>query len=271
MDSLTLLSVAGLTVEIKAKSGSVQVVRNASLDVKSGSWLGLVGESGAGKSILGLSILRLLPPGGTITSGTLAYRGRDLLKLSEAEMEKMRGQEISVVFQNALTALNPLFRAGAQVADVYRFHQRASAKEAQEKVVAMFGALGLSDPEGTTRMYPYQLSGGMAQRVMLAMALICSPRLLIADDPTSTLDPTIEAQVLDVLADQVSRRKMSMLFISRDIRLVSALCAEMAVMRAGEIVESGPVGEIVAKPTHPYTMQLLADAGIKMQEPFHGA
>lgn len=266
MDSSTLLSVEGLQVEIKARSGTLQVVRNVTLSVRSGSWLGLVGESGSGKSILALAILRLLPPAATITSGSIVYQDRNLLKLSEAEMEKVRGQDISVVFQNALTALNPLFTAGEQVADIYRFHQRASAEEAREKAVAMFGALGLSDPESTARMYPHQLSGGMAQRVMIAMALLGSPRLLIADDPTSTLDATIQAQVLDVLVDQVSQRRMSMLLISRDIRLVSALCSEIAVMRAGEIVESGRVGDILSGPTHPYTMQLLRDADLKMQE-----
>ena len=265
MDALTLLSIEGLTVETKAKSGTLPVVRNVHLGVKSGGWLGLVGESGSGKSILALSILRLLPQAATITSGTIVCEDRNLLKLSEAEMEKVRGEEISAVFQNALTALNPLFTAGEQVADVYRYHQGASAQEAQEKAVAMFGALGLSDPSRTARLYPHQLSGGMAQRVMLAMALICSPRLLIADDPTSTLDATIQAQVLDVLVDQVSQRKMSMLLISRDIRLVCALCAEMAVMRAGEIVESGPVGEIIARPKHPYTRQLLEDAAVKAE------
>jgi ABC-type dipeptide/oligopeptide/nickel transport system ATPase component len=265
MDPLTVLSIEGLTVEIKAKLRTVPVVRNAHLRVKPGSWLGLVGESGSGKSILALSILRLLPQAATITSGTISYQDRNLLELGEGEMEKLRGEEISVVFQNALTALNPLFTAGEQVADIYSYHQGVSREEALEKAVAMFGALGLSDPARTARLYPHQLSGGMAQRVMLAMALICSPHLLIADDPTSTLDATIQAQVLDVLVDQVGRRKMSMLLISRDISLVVALCAEVAVMQAGEIVEYGPVGEIVAGAKHPYTRQLLADAGIKME------
>jgi len=263
MDASTLLSVTGLTVEIKSQSGRLPAVRHASLEVKAGGWLGLVGESGSGKSILALSILRLLPPAATVTSGRIAYQNRELLQLGEAETERLRGEEISVVFQSALTALNPLFTAGAQVADVYRYHQRAGAPEAQAKAITLFDALGLPDPERTARLYPHQLSGGMAQRVMLAMALICSPRLLIADDPTSTLDATIQAQVLDVLVDQVSRRQMSMLLISRDIRLVSTLCTEMAVMRAGEIVESGPVGEIISRPRHPYTRQLLEDADIK--------
>jgi len=267
MDS-PLLSVEGLTVEIRAKSGVHQVVRDASLAIKAGTWLGLVGESGSGKSILALSMLRLLPASAMITSGSVVYEGRNLLKLPEEEMEKLRGREISVVFQNALTALNPLFTAGEFVSDVYRSHQGASVSEAWEKAVAMFSALGLANPESVARMYPHQLSGGMAQRVMIATALICSPRLLIADDPTSTLDATIQAQVLDVLVDQVSQRKMSMLLVSRDIRLVTSLCREMAVMRAGEIVEFGPVSEVVRRPRHPYTAQLLEDAEIRVQQPF---
>jgi len=271
MDASAILSVEELTVEMKGKSGISPAVRNATLSVRSGAWLGLVGESGSGKSLLALSILRLLPRAATMVSGKISYQGRDLSKMKEAELAKVRGREISVVFQNALTALNPLFTAGEQVADVYQFHQQASAHEARERVVALFGAMGLSDPENTARMYPHQLSGGMAQRVMLAMALICAPRLLIADDPTSTLDATIQAQVLDVLVDQVSRRKMSMLLISRDVRLVSALCSTIAVMKAGEIVESGTVGEVLDSPSHPYTVQLIVDAGIKERRPFRRA
>jgi peptide/nickel transport system ATP-binding protein len=258
------MAIKGLTVEIREKSRTLPVVRNATLSLASGRWLGLVGESGAGKSILALAILRLLPPSAAITSGRVLYNECDLLKLSDGEMEKLRGQDISVVFQNAVAALNPLFTAGEQVADVYRTHHRASKREAQQKVVELFAALGLSDPESTARMYPHQLSGGMAQRVMLAMALICSPRLLIADDPTSTLDATIQAQVLDILLDQVSRRRMSMLLISRDLRLVSVLCSQIAVMQAGEIVEAGPVGEILSRPVHPYTKQLIEDAELNV-------
>ena len=149
---------------------------------------------------------------------------------------------------------------GEQVADIYRQHYKAGAREAHGKAVGLFAALGLSDPERTARMYPHQLSGGMAQRVMLAMAMICSPRLLIADDPTSTLDATIQAQVLDVLIEQVRKRGMSMLLISRDIRLVSAVCPDMAVMRAGEIVEAGPTAEVLRSPATAYTRQLLEDA-----------
>ena len=268
MSTSSILSIEDLTVEFKTKSGTVPLVRNVNLKVKTGSWLGVVGESGSGKSILALSILRLLPPRASILSGHVFYQDIDLLQSSEADMQEIRGREISVIFQNALSALNPLFTAGDQIADVYRFHHGASRKESQQKVVELLGALGLTDPETTAKRYPHQLSGGMAQRVMIAMALISSPRLLIADDPTSTLDATIQAQVLDILVNQVCQRNMSMLLISRDIRLVSALCTEIAVMRAGEILEAGPVGEILSKPTHPYTRQLLADVELDAPQTF---
>lgn len=271
MDSTKQLSIRGLTVAIKGRSGTLPAIRNVTLGVPKGHWMGLVGESGCGKSILALSILRLLPGAAKVLSGAVTYQGKNLLELDDAAMEKVRGQEISVVFQNALTALNPLFTAGEQVANVYRFHRGGDKGEALEKAISLFGALGLSDPASTARMYPHQLSGGMAQRVMLAMALICSPRLLIADDPTSTLDPTIQAQVLDVLIDQVRQRQMSMLLISRDIRLVAALCSEMAVMRSGEIVECGLVEDILERPVHPYTMQLLEDAEIRAEKTHLGA
>lgn len=265
MDSTSILAVENLTVELEAKSGIFPVVRDATLSVKPGRWLGLVGESGSGKSILALSILRLLPPAAAVRSGRIFYQGRDLLQASDEEMDQLRGQNLSVVFQNALPALNPLFTAGKQVADIYRQHHKSGAREAQAKAVELLAALGLSDPERTARMYRHQLSGGMAQRVMLAMALICSPRLLIADDPTSTLDATIQAQVLDILVDQVRKRDMSMLLISRDIRLVSAVCLDIAVMRAGEIVEAGSTREILCRPAHAYTRQLLEDAELAMQ------
>jgi len=267
MDSQPILAVENLTVELEAKSGTLPVVRNATLSVRPGKWLGLVGESGCGKSILALSILRLLPPAATVRAGRIFYQGRDLLQASVEEMDVLRGGSLSVVFQNALTALNPLFTAGEQVSDVYRQHHKATAKDALLRAIEIFASLGLSDPERTARMYPHQLSGGMAQRVMLAMALICSPRLLIADDPTSTLDATIQAQVLDVLVDQVRKREMSMLLISRDIRLVSAVCPEIAVMRAGEIVEAGSTRKILGSPAHSYTKQLLEDAELTLQEP----
>jgi ABC-type dipeptide/oligopeptide/nickel transport system ATPase component len=265
MDSTPLMAVENLTVELRAQSGALPVVRNAAFSVKPGRWLGLVGESGSGKSILALSILRLLPPAAAVRSGRIFYQGSDLLQASEEEMEELRGENLSVVFQNALSALNPLFTAGEQVADIYRHHHQAGAREAQGKAIELFASLGLSDPERTARMYLHQLSGGMAQRVMLAMALICSPRLLIADDPTSTLDATIQAQVLDILVDQVRKRGMSMLLISRDIRLVSAVCPDIAVMRQGEIVEAGSTREILGRPAHPYTGQLLEDADLTVQ------
>ncbi len=268
MDVTTPLSVQELTVEIRAKSEVQQVVRDATLTVESGAWLGLVGESGSGKTMLALAILRLLPPSAIITSGSVVYEGRNLLRLSEEEMAKLRGREIGLVFQNALTALNPLFTAGDFVSEVYQTHQAATASESREKAVAMFGALGLSNPERVARMYAHQLSGGMAQRVMVAAALISSPRFLIADDPTSTLDATIQAQVLDVLVEQVSQRRMAMLLISRDIKLLSSLCSQIAVMRAGEIVESGPVSRVVGNPRHRYTAQLLEDSEIKVRQPF---
>ncbi len=252
-----LLQVNELRVKVGQADNRVHAVRGASLAVRRGSRLGVVGESGSGKSMTAMSILRLLPPTGVITGGTIHYDGRNLLQLSESEMQKVRGEEISMVFQNAASALNPLFPVGQQIADIYRHHEGGSAQEAWTKAVAMLDATGIPDPEQRARAYPHQYSGGMAQRAMIAMALVCSPGLLIADEPTTGLDLTIQAQVLDLIKEHVVRSGASLLLISHDIAVVAETCTDVAVMYAGEVLEAGALEDVFGSPASPYTKALL--------------
>lgn len=252
-----LLQVNELRVEIGQADKRVRAVRGASLAVRRGSRLGVVGESGSGKSMTAMSILRLLPPTGVIIGGTTHYNGRNLLQLSEGEMQKVRGEEISMVFQNAASALNPLFTVGQQIADIYRHHEGVSAQAAWKKAVAMLDAMGIPDPERRARAYPHQYSGGMAQRAMIAMALVCSPSLLIADEPTTGLDLTIQAQMLDLIKEHVVRSGASLLLISHDIAVVAETCTDVAVMYAGEVLEAGALEDVFGAPASPYTKALL--------------
>lgn len=252
-----LLQVNELRVKVGQAKNKVHAVRGVFLAVQHGSRLGIVGESGSGKSMTAMALLRLLPPTGVITGGTIYYNGRNLLQLSESEMQRVRGKEISMVFQNAASALNPLFPVGQQIADIYRHHRGGSAKTAWKKAVAMLDAMGIPDPERRARAYPHQYSGGMAQRAMIAMALVCSPRLLIADEPTTGLDLTIQAQVLDLIKEQISRSGASLLLISHDIAVVSETCTDVAVMYAGEVLEAGALEDVFGAPASPYTKALL--------------
>jgi peptide/nickel transport system ATP-binding protein len=252
-----LLEVRDLVTEFRTDGGAVRAVDGVSLAVPARGTLGVVGESGSGKSVTALSILRLVAPPGRITGGQVRYGGRDLLALSEAEMRAIRGNRIAMVFQEPMTSLNPVFTAGAQVGEAVRLHQHKSRREARELAIAMLRRVGIPSPEQRVDAYPHQLSGGMRQRVMIAMALACRPDLLIADEPTTALDVTIQAQILELLRSLQAELGMSILLITHDLGVVAETCDEVVVMYAGRVVERAPAAALFARPQHPYTAGLL--------------
>jgi peptide/nickel transport system ATP-binding protein len=254
-----LLAIEGLRTTFRTEEGVVVAVEDASLSIAPGRTLGLVGESGSGKSVTSLSVLRLLPDRvATIESGRIRFLGRDLLTLPEREMLKIRGAQIAMIFQEPMSSLNPVLTVGSQVVEAIRIHQKTSKRIARERTIRLFEEVGLPDPARRIDMYPHELSGGQQQRVMIAMALSCNPELLIADEPTTALDVTIQAQILDLLRHLRDSRRMAILFITHDLGLVSTIADEVAVMYRGRIVERGPVLDIFANPRHPYTKGLLA-------------
>jgi len=254
-----LLEVRDLRTQFHTEDGIVRAVDGVSFDLEAGRTLAVVGESGSGKSVTALSILRLLPrPQGRIAGGTIRWRGRDLLALSEDDMRRVRGREIAMVFQEPMTSLNPVFACGDQVAEVLELHERLPRAQARARAVELLRHVGLPDPEQRGREYPHQLSGGMRQRVMIAMALACRPALLIADEPTTALDVTIQAQILDLLERLRRELGMAMLFITHDLGVVAETADRVAVLYAGQVVEQGDVGPLFAAPGHPYTAGLLA-------------
>ncbi len=258
-DADPLLAIEGLRTTFRTEEGVVVAVQDASLSIAPGRTLGLVGESGSGKSVTSLSILRLLPDrAATIESGRIRFLGRDLLTLPEREMLKVRGARIAMIFQEPMSSLNPVLTVGSQVVEAIRIHQKTSKRVARERTIRLFEEVGLPDPTRRIDMYPHELSGGQQQRVMIAMALSCNPELLIADEPTTALDVTIQAQILDLLRHLRDSRRMAILFITHDLGLVSTIADEVAVMYRGRIVERGPVLDIFANPRHPYTKGLLA-------------
>jgi oligopeptide/dipeptide ABC transporter ATP-binding protein len=250
-----LLSIASLSVRFPTPSGAVAAVRDISLDIASGESLGLVGESGSGKSVTSLAILRLLPPQAQI-EGSIRFSDEDLLAKSSDEMRRVRGARISMIFQEPMTALNPVMRVGDQVAEAVTAHGHAE-REAQQRAVQALRDVGIPEPERRARDYPHQLSGGQRQRVMIAMAIVNRPQLLIADEPTTALDVTIQAQILELLAELRHKFGLAMLFISHDLAVVSQVTDRVAVMYAGSIVELGAARDIFRSPAHPYTRGLL--------------
>ena len=253
-----LIQVIDLRTSFFTPEGEVRAVDGVSFSLEEGKTLGLVGESGCGKSVTALSILRLVPsPPGKIVGGEILYRGRDLLKLGREEMRKMRGDEISMIFQDPMTSLNPVFTVGNQIAEAIRLHQGLGAREAREKTIDMLRLVRIADPESRVDEYPHQLSGGMRQRVMIAMALACNPSLLIADEPTTALDVTIQAQILELIKELQQKLGMALLLITHDLGVVAERADEVAIMYAGKIVERGPVEAIFRRPLHPYTVGLL--------------
>ena len=254
-----LLAVDHLVTSFRTERGVVRAVDGVSFAVGRGQTLGLVGESGCGKSVTSLSILRLIqsPPGRIEPGSRIAFEGRNLLDLADADMRRVRGNRISMIFQEPMTSLNPVFTIGDQIAEVFRIHRGASRRAALVEAEAMLKLVRIPAPEQRLYEYPHQLSGGMRQRVMIAMALACRPALLIADEPTTALDVTIQAQILGLMNDLKRELDMAMLLITHDLGVVAEVCDQVAVMYAGKVVEEGPVEAIFRDARHPYTAGLL--------------
>ena len=254
-----LLAVRDLVVSFRTDAGYVRAVDGASFDVAPGATLGIVGESGCGKSVASLSIMRLIPsPPGKIEAGEIVFKGRSLLGLPDREMRKVRGNDISMIFQEPMTSLNPVYTVGQQIVEAIRLHQNKSRSEARTHAIEMLKTVGIATPERNVDAYPHQLSGGMRQRVMIAMALACEPSLLIADEPTTALDVTIQAQILELLRRLQDELGMSILFITHDLGVIAETARDVVVMYAGQIIERSSVAELFARPLHPYTRGLLA-------------
>jgi peptide/nickel transport system ATP-binding protein len=253
-----LLEIRGLKTDFLTDDGTVHAVDGVDLAVERGETLGLVGESGCGKSVTALSVLKLIPmPPGRIVDGRILWRGRDIVPLGPHDMQKIRSKEIAIVFQEPMTSLNPVYTVGDQIAEVIRLHEGLGKRAALDRTVEMLRLVHIPNPERRIRDYPHQFSGGMRQRVMIAMALACNPALLIADEPTTALDVTIQAQILDLLAEMKSRLGMAVLLITHAMGVVAETAQRVAVMYAGKMVEEAPVGELFAQPRHPYTQGLI--------------
>jgi peptide/nickel transport system ATP-binding protein len=254
---MALLEVENLQTHFATPDGVVRAVEGVSFHVDAGETLAIVGESGCGKSVTSMSILRLIqePPGKI--QGSIRFDGRDLLALSEPEMRDIRGNAISMIFQEPMTSLNPVLTVGKQIGETVRLHQGMNARDAEQKAIDMLTLVGIPAPVRRVREYPHQLSGGMRQRVMIAMALACNPKLLIADEPTTALDVTIQAQILDLMRDLKTRMGSAIMLITHDLGVVAEMAERVVVMYAGRKVEEAPVREIFAHPLHPYTRGLL--------------
>ena len=258
-DTTALLEVRGLCIEFDTEAGPVRVVDEASFDVGRGKIVGLVGESGCGKTVSSLAVLRLLAsPPAHIVGGSIRFDGRELLDADFHDMRQIRGRDIAMVFQDPLASLDPTFTIGSQLTEAMRLHEKLSRRAARARAVELLQSVHIPDPARRLSAYPHQLSGGMRQRVMIAMALSCSPRLLIADEPTTALDVTIQAQIVELLRELCESQDLSVLFVTHDLALISELSDEIAVMYAGEVVEQAPTADLFARPRHPYTAALLA-------------
>ncbi|MGR6922739.1 ABC transporter ATP-binding protein [[Actinomadura] parvosata] len=254
---MSLLEITDLKVGFDTEDGHVQAVRDISLTLDEGEILALCGESGCGKSVTAMSIPRLLPPATTRLTGSIRLDGRELTTLPEAEMRQVRGKTVSVVFQEPMTSLNPSFTVGYQITEVLRRHERLSRQAANQRAVELLELVGIPAPVRRMKEYPHQLSGGMRQRVMIAIAVACSPRVLIADEPTTALDVTIQAGVLDVFRDLRDRLGTAIILITHDLGVVADIADRAMVMYAGRAVEQAPVTELFARPRHPYTLGLM--------------
>lgn len=254
----TLIQVKNLQISFKYDGVMTPVIRGVSFDIKRGETLGMVGESGSGKSVTSREIMRLIAtPPARIDSGEILFDGRDILKMSDDELRSIRGNRISMIFQEPMTSLNPVYTCGDQIMEVIRLHKGVSKKEARQMAIEMLREVGVQSPETRVDCYPHELSGGMRQRVMIAMALSCSPTLLISDEPTTALDPTIQAQILQLIKDMKKKLNMSVLFITHDLGVVAQNCDRVVVMYAGKIVEVAEVCELFDHPAHPYTQGLI--------------
>ncbi|MBS0249005.1 MAG: ABC transporter ATP-binding protein [Proteobacteria bacterium] len=254
-----LLTISDLSVAFGAGDREIHAVKHVSFDIGKGETVALVGESGSGKSVTALSVMKLLPyPAARHPSGTITFKGQELLAMPENDIRKIRGNDITIIFQEPMTSLNPLHTIEKQIGEVLLLHKGLTGKAARERIVELLTQVGIPDPEGRLQSYPHQMSGGQRQRVMIAMALANEPDLLIADEPTTALDVTVQAQILALLKDIQARLGMSMLFITHDLGIVRKLADRVCVMQRGEIVEQGPVGRVFTAPEHPYTQALLA-------------
>ncbi len=266
-----LLRVENLRTWFLTEGGVVRAVDGVDFEVEAGKTLGVVGESGSGKSVTALSVMRLIDRPGEILEGSrIVFDGRDLTGLKDSEMESVRGNEISMIFQEPMTSLNPVYTVGDQIAEAIRLHEGASKKEAADRAVEMLELVGIPEARRRARDFPHQLSGGMRQRVMIGMALACGPKLIIADEPTTALDVTIQAQILELMVELQDRLGMSILLITHDLGVVAETCDDVVVMYAGRVVERGPVDGVFGSPQHPYTEALLQSIpvlGMSRHEP----
>ncbi len=254
----TLLEVRDLEVQFKTDEGIVRAVNGISYDLEQGRTLGIVGESGCGKSVSALSLLRLIPqPVGRIVNGEVRFQGRDLIQVSTAEMRQIRGEQIAMIFQDPMNSLNPVLTVGRQIDEAQQLHLGLSKQEARSRTIELLGHVGIPTPEDRVNDYPHQFSGGMQQRAMIAMAISCEPKLLIADEPTTALDVTIQAQVIELLGRLREESGMAVILITHDLALVAGVCEDIIVMYAGYIVERASANELFKAPKHPYTISLL--------------
>ncbi|MGQ3480814.1 MULTISPECIES: ABC transporter ATP-binding protein [Paenibacillus] len=254
-----LLEVTNLRTEFKTAAGTIRAVDGVDLSVGKGETLGIVGESGCGKSITSLSIMQLLPKGlGKVAAGEVRFNGENMLEFSERKMRSIRGNEMAMIFQEPMTSLNPVFKIGKQIAESARYHHGVSKHKAKDMAVEMLTKVGIPRPEKVAASYPHELSGGMRQRVMIAMAMVCNPKLLIADEPTTALDVTIQAQILDLMRELQKSEGTSILMITHDLGVVAEMCDRVVIMYAGQVVEETDVKTLFKDPKHPYTQSLLA-------------
>lgn len=253
-----MLEVKNLKTQFLTDSGPILAVDNVSFSVQSGQILGIVGESGCGKSVTSLSVMRLIQAPGSIIGGEILFKGKDLLRITDEEIRQLRGNQISMIFQEPMTSLNPVFTCGDQIEEVIKLHQpHLNKSDAKAKALDMLKLVGIPAPETRYNEYPHQLSGGMRQRVMIAMAMSCNPELLLADEPTTALDVTIQAQILQLMRDLIQKSKTALVLITHDLGVVAEMCDHVVVMYAGKIVEQGSVEDIFYRPKHPYTRGLL--------------
>jgi ABC-type dipeptide/oligopeptide/nickel transport system ATPase component len=251
---MTLLRVENLRTWFDSDRGPIRAVDGVDLELETGRTLGVVGESGSGKSVTALSVMRLVDESGHIADDSkILFDGRDLARLDEAALERIRGKEISMIFQEPMTSLNPVFTVGDQIAEALRYHEGLGAKEARARAIAMLDLVGIPEASRRATDYPHQLSGGMRQRVMIGIALACNPKLLIADEPTTALDVTIQAQILELMTELQERLGMAIMLITHDLGVVAEMCDVVVVMYGGRVVEQGPVEEVFTSPQHPYT------------------